>query len=178
MANLSSIARPYAHAAFECARDKQQLATWKAFLESAACIAKNKSVVKILANPQVPSAKLLELFQDVLKPLLDKERQNFLSLLTQNHRLNVLPEISAMFNNFYAALEKLSQVRLVTAITAEQAFRDKFAQALSKRIQREVTLHCEVDPAIIGGAIIHIGDRVIDGSVRGKLSRLLQSLAG
>lgn len=180
MANLSSIARPYALAAFECARDKMQLATWKAFLELAATIAKQSSVVKVLANPQVSSTKLFDLFHDVLTSLIevDKERKNFLLLLTQNRRLNVLPEISDLFNTYYAALEKMSQVRVVTAVDAEQGFRDKLAQALSKRIQREVTLHCEVDPNIIGGAVIHIGDRVIDGSVRGKLSRLLQSLTG
>lgn len=178
MANLSSIARPYALAAFEYARDKQQLATWKAFLEPAAYVAKQPVVLSLLNNPQIASIKIYNLFHDVLTTLVDTERNNFLLLLTQHHRLNVLPEISELFNSYYSALEKLSQVRVVTAVDPESAFREKLAQALSRRIQRDVTLHCEVDPAIIGGAIIHIGDRVIDGSIRGKLSRLLQDLTG
>lgn len=178
MGNLSSIARPYALAAFEYARGKQQLATWKTFLESAADVARDARVAKLLANPEISSAKLLELFHGVLAPILDTERKNFLLLLSQNKRLMALPEISEAFNAHYNALEKSSQVRVVTAVEADDAFRQKLTQALTKRIQREVTLECEIDPSIIGGAVIHIGDRVIDGSIRGKLNRLLQTLTG
>jgi len=65
-------------------------------------------------------------------------------------------------------------VRVITAVQVEDAFKQRLAASLSKRVNRDVTLHCEVNPAILGGAIIHIGDRVIDGSVRGKLTRLLE----
>lgn len=174
MANLSSIARPYALAAFEYASDKQQLAAWKAFLEAAKEIALEPSVNPLLENPEVSSAKLFDLFQGVLGALLDAERTNFLLLLAQNKRFIVLPEIVDLFNAYYAAYEKISTIRVITAIEMEEGYRQKLAQALTKRVQREVTLSCEIDPAILGGAIIHIGDRVIDGSVRGKLSRLLE----
>ena len=174
MANLSSIARPYALAAFECASDKQQLPAWKAFLESAKEVALNPSVSKLLDNPEISSSKLFDLFHEVLATLLDSERKNFLLLLAQNKRFIVLPEIVALFNMYYAAYEKISTIRVITAVEVEESYRQKLAQALTKRVQREVTLNCEVDPAILGGAIIHIGDRVIDGSVRGKLTRLLE----
>ena len=85
---------------------------------------------------------------------------------------------SRTFNAHLATLEKISQVRVITATETQEAFRQKLVQALSKRIQRDVTLQCEIDASLIGGAIIHIGDRVIDGSIRGKLSRLLESLTG
>src|SRR5579885_104526 len=176
MANLSSIARPYALAAFEYARDKQQLPEWKAFLESASCAARQPTVIRLLDNHELPSAKAFDLFHEVLASQLDTERKNFLRLLSQHKRFNVLPEISDAFNALYAALEKTSKVRVITAVEAEETFRQKLAHVLAKRTQRDVMLHCEVDPAIIGGAIIHIGDRVIDGSVRGKLNRLLESL--
>ena len=174
MANLSSIARPYALAAFECAREKQQLSAWQTFLASASFAAKEPSVMRLLANPEMSSNKLSELFVDVLSPLLDDERKNFLLLLGQNKRLVVLPNIEMLFNAYYATLEKVSTVRVVTAIEVKEDFKQTFIQALSKRIQRAVTLECEVDPAILGGAVIHIGDRVIDGSIRGKLTRLLE----
>jgi F-type H+-transporting ATPase subunit delta len=177
MANLSGIARPYALAAFEYAHEKQQLSQWKAFLEAAATVAKDKAVVKLLGNPEMSNSNLLALFNEVLVSLLDTDRKNFLSLLAQNSRLCVLPEISDAFNLYYAALEKISNVRVITAIQAEKAFTEKLTDALTKRIKRDVTLEYEVDPAIIAGAIIHIGDRVIDGSVRGKLSRLHKSLS-
>ena len=176
MTNLSSIARPYALAAFEYAREKQQLPAWKAFLEAASYAAREPAVVKLLTNPEIISSKLYDLFQDVLASMLDNERKNFLLLLAQSKRFMALPAISDLFNAHYAALEKTSNVRVITAIAIQDEFQQKLIQALSKRIQREVTLHCEVDPAILGGAIIHMGDNVIDGSVRGSLSRLRESL--
>lgn len=178
MANLSSIARPYALAAFDYANEKQQLPVWKAFLESASYAARQPEVAKLLDNPRVSSSSLFELFEKVLGAMMDAERKNFLLLLAQNKRLMVLPEISDTFNAYYAALEKMSKVRVITAVEAEEDFKQKLAQALTKRIQREVNLTCEVNPDILGGAVIHIGDRVIDGSIRGKLTRLLQNLTG
>ncbi|MBX3708413.1 MAG: F0F1 ATP synthase subunit delta [Gammaproteobacteria bacterium] len=176
MANLSSIARPYALAAFECARDEKQLPAWKDFLNAASFLASQPAMLKLLEKPELPSDKLFDLFHEILAAQLNKERKNFLSLIAQNKRFNVLPEISDLFNAHYAALEKISKVRVITAIEAQEAFQKKLIGALTKRIQREVTLECEVDPSIIGGAIIHVGDKVIDGSIRGKLTRLLESL--
>lgn len=178
MANLSSIARPYALAAFEYARDHQQLPAWKNFLEAAAFIASQPEVIPLMANPELPSAKIYALFHDLLAVHMDKERNNFLLLLSEHKRFNALPEIVEMFNAHYATLEKISNVRVITATETQESFRKKLTESLTKRIQREVTLQCEVDSSLIGGAIIHIGDRVIDGSIRGKLSRLLESLTG
>ena len=176
MANLASIARPYALAAFECARDSQQLPAWKGFLEYASFLASQPAVIKLIANPELSTANLFDLFHEILAGQLDTERNNFLLLLAQNKRMNALPDIMEAFNAHYAALEKSSNVRLITAIETDQSFQQKLSQALAKRIQHDVMLQCEVDPALIGGAIIHIGDRVIDGSIRGKLARLLESL--
>lgn len=177
MANLSGIARPYALAAFECAHEKQQLAEWKMFLETASTIAKDSMVMKLFANPEFSTSKLFDLFHGILATLLNDERKNFLSLLSQNNRLYALPDITGAFNLYYAALEEISKVRVITAVQVQKDFTDKLIQALTKRIKRNVTLECEIDPAIIAGAIIHIGDRVIDGSIRGKLSRLHKSLS-
>lgn len=174
MADLANIARPYAQAAFEFARDKQQLPEWKIFLMSAAMITRQPLVARLLDNPETQVGQVIELFTDILKPSLDESRKNFLHLLAQNRRLNVLPEIHNVYAAFVAALEKISNVRVVTAIDIDDAYRDKLIKALSKRIQRDVKLHCEVDPTILGGAVIHMGDHVIDGSIRGKLTRLLE----
>lgn len=174
MADLSSIARPYALAAFEYARDKQQLSDWKAFLESAAYVAVEPEIHQLLKNPEISSEKLFSLFAEVLATQLDAERKHFLLLLAQNKRLIALPEIALLFNDYYTYYEKISTVRVITAVDITPDFRSKLLQALTRRTQREVKLQCDVDPAIIGGAIIHIGDRVIDGSIRRKLSRLLE----
>lgn len=174
MANFFSIARPYALAAFDFAREKNQLSVWKEFLELAAKMASDENMSRVLSNAEVPTDKLVDLFFELLAPSLTEEQKNFLRLLAVNKRLLVLPEIAKQFAAYYAALEKLSAVRVVTAVDMEDGFKQKLAAALSRRIQREVTLHCEIDPSILGGAVIHIGDRVIDGSIRGKLTRLLE----
>ncbi|HTM64193.1 MAG TPA: F0F1 ATP synthase subunit delta [Gammaproteobacteria bacterium] len=174
MANLSNIARPYAQAAFECARDQQQIAEWKAFLMSAATVSRNHSVQRLLADPERTPASIYKLFEEVLESVISAEQKNLLLLLSQNRRLDVLPEITDAYNAYVAAFEKICTARVVTAVSANDDFRQKVARALTIRTQREVNLVCEVDPGIIGGAIIHLGDRVIDGSVRGKLTRLLE----
>jgi F-type H+-transporting ATPase subunit delta len=177
MANFLNQARPYALAAFEYARDKQQLPAWKAFLTSAAYVAREASVRPLLSNPQMTSAKSLDLFTSVLSDQLDVERKNFLSLLALNNRLIALPEVADVFNAYVAAYEKMRSVRVITAIEINDAYKQKLTQALIKRTKEEVTLHCEIDPTLLGGAIIHIGDRVIDGSVRGKLNRMLEAMS-
>lgn len=174
MANLSNIARPYALAAFECARDQQQIAEWKAFLMSAATVSRQPSIQRLLNDPERTPKALYDLFNDVLVTIITDEQKNLVKLLAENKRLNVLPEIIDAFNAHVATYEKICTVRVVTAIAASEEFQQKIAKSLSIRTQREVKLHCEVDPGILGGAIIHIGDRVIDGSVRGKLTRLLE----
>ncbi|OGT60414.1 MAG: ATP synthase F1 subunit delta [Gammaproteobacteria bacterium RIFCSPHIGHO2_12_FULL_43_28] len=184
MANASNqqyahLARPYALAAFQFALEKEQLPAWKVFLNTAALVASDTQTLKLLKNPATSVTVLHDLFREVLAPLnVSAEQQNFLALLAQHQRFMILPEIAELFNVNYAQLEKISKIRLITAVEAEQGYKQHLAQILAKRVQREVTLSCEVDPSIIGGAIIHIGDRVIDGSVRRKLTRLLQNLAG
>lgn len=173
-----NIARPYALAAFEYAREQQDIPAWQSFIASAAMIVEDQAVSRVLGSPEVSSTQLFDLFCDVLAPQLNAERKNFLHLLAQNKRLNVLPEIAVAFSDLCTALEKISNVRVVTAIETDDDFRRILAESLSKRIQHHVTLQSEVDPSLIGGAVIHIGDNVIDGSVRGKLSRLLQNLTG
>lgn len=173
MANLHSVARPYALAAFEIARDKKQLETWKRFLETASEISRDAAVNKILANPEFSAANSFDLFADIIGQM-STEQKNFLQLLSQNKRLIALPEMLEEYNAHYAALEKISTVRVVTAVEVKDDFRDSLINALTNRIKHKVKLRCEIDPSILGGAIIHIGDNVIDGSVRGNLARLLE----
>ncbi|SRR5579883_441767 len=180
MENLSglkyaNIARPYAWGAFEYARDKQALSEWKAFLASAANVVQHPDVSKLLQNPDISSAKLGEFFESVLASLLDPEKKNFLRLLAEHKRFAILPEIATLFNAYEAALEKISMVRVITAIDTSEDYREKLAQLWKHRLQREVKLRYEVDPSILGGAIFYLDDgKVVDASIRGKLTRLLE----
>lgn len=174
MANLSSIARPYAQAAFESARKQSDISAWKTFLKSAAEMSRIPAAAKLLGNPEVTSQQLFDLFQDVLKNQTSTGRTNFLRLLAEHKRFNALDAIYEQFDAISAQFEKASVVRVVTAVPASDTFKTNLAAKLGKRMQGEVKLECEVDPQIIGGAIIYMGDHVIDGSVRSKLARLLE----
>jgi len=177
MANLLSIARPYALAAFETAREAKELSIWNDFLDVAATMVNDKTVQKLLANPFTSSEKLFELFHYILSSYINTERQNFLLLLIQNKRLGLLPEISKLFHLYHAAFEKMSKVKIITAIQIEKEYKEKLSHSLSKRMGSDITLECEIDPNIIGGAIIKLGDKVIDGSIRGQLNRLREALS-
>lgn len=178
MANLLSIARPYAFAAFEFARDKGQLPAWKTFLSLGAEAARQTKVISLLMNPEFSAASAFDLFNEILTSFMTEEQKNFLKLLSQNKRLLLLPDILTLFNQLEAALQKISTVKVITAVAVTEDYKQTLKSALTKRIQREVTLDCEVNPAILGGAVIHIGDNVIDGSIHGKLTRLLNNLTG
>lgn len=176
MPNLSSLARPYAHAAFEYARENKQLKEWATFLTLAASVVRNPEVQRLLQIPDFTSEQLNQFFEEVLARTLDDARKNFLKLLGQYHRYNVLPEIVTGYNALVAALEKVCTARVITAVPATDDFQQRITKALANRTKSDVSIVYEVDPEIIGGAIVHIRDEVMDGSVRNKLDRLQEFL--
>ena len=173
MAHLTHIARPYARAAFMCAEEGAQVKEWKRFLEAASVMLKEKSVLSLLDNPKCSSEQLLRLFENVLTSVINHSQKQFLKILVQAKRLIALPDILALFITYEAQAEKQSIVRVVTALPIKEAFKERLTAALKKRLQRQICLQHEIDPSILGGAVIHMGDRVVDGSLRGELSRLL-----
>lgn len=168
-----TIARPYALAAFEYAHDEKELASWKAFLESATCLMQNDSMKSLVANPEVSPLQLYHFVCDILMSLLDEKKKNFLHVLAANNRLIILPDISVLFNVYYAEAEKVVTVQVATAVALNDVYQHKLMEALAHRLRKQIAMECEIDPSVLGGAVIRIGDRVIDGSVRGKLNRLL-----
>jgi F-type H+-transporting ATPase subunit delta len=176
MAHFPHIARPYARAAFDCAREKNELHAWRIFLEQAAYVATQPEVVVLINRPTLAAAQLLNIFEVALANTLNVERKHFLTLLTEKRRLVVLPDILQAFHAHEEELEKQSTVRVVTATPIKEPFKKSLTAALTKRLQREVHLKHEIDPAIVGGARIHIGDQVIDSSIRTQLTRLLEHL--
>lgn len=173
---MTTIARPYAIAAFESALANNALAAWEALLNAAALVAEDPLVVRVLTNPAVSSKDLEGLFCDVLTSMLDDEKRNFIRLLAEKQRLAALPDIAELFRQYRAEHEKTLSIQVTSAIALESSYQTKLMNSLTKRLQRKVTLECHTDPTLLGGAIVRAGDTVIDGSVRGKLNRLLESL--
>jgi F-type H+-transporting ATPase subunit delta len=169
---MTTIARPYATAVFEYALAANDLAGWEAMLQSAANITLDTSVAALLWNPRITASQMSDLYCDLLKSQLDAPKKNFICLLAENERLAVLPDILKAFQASRAAQEKTISVQVTSAVALDEAYQQRLVTALTKRLQRQVELQCEVNPLLLGGVIVRAGDTVIDGSIRGKLARL------
>jgi F-type H+-transporting ATPase subunit delta len=177
MAEKVTIARPYARAAFQYAREHDAFAQWSEVLASAAAVVADEQVEKLLTNPRVKPGELVELVAGVVGQSLDDNGRNFLNTLAQNRRLGLLPEIAVMYESLRAEIEQIADVEVIAATDLNEAQRARLISALKKRLQREVRLHVSVDAALIGGAIVRSGDLVIDGSLKARLDRLALDIA-
>lgn len=177
MAEKVTIARPYAKAAFEYAREHKTFAQWSEVLATASAVVADERVAKLLGNPRVKPAELVELIGGIVGGGLDANAKNFLDTLAQNRRLGLLPEIASMYEALRADIERIADVEVVAATDLNEAQRTRLTAALKKRLQREVRLHVSVDPSLIGGAIVRSGDLVIDGSLKARLDRLALDIA-
>ena len=180
MAEKATIARPYARAAFEHARESGALAAWSQLLAAGAAVAATPGAKALFGNPRVAAAELVELIAGVATESGAKvgtDGRNFLGVLAHEHRLALLPEIAAQYEARRAEVENVIDVEVTTAmaLTAEQ--RAALEAALGKRFGRTVRLAERVDATLIGGAIVRAGDSVIDGSLRGRLERLEQQVS-
>jgi F-type H+-transporting ATPase subunit delta len=178
VAENATVARPYAHAAFETAHAAGQLARWGEVLSAAGTAISDERVAVLLGNPHVRKADLVGLLAEVAGVAGDEKLHNFLHLLADNGRLPLLPEIATQYAALRADVENTVEVTVTSALplTAEQSA--KLVEALKKRLGRTVRLHAEVDPALVGGAVVRAGDFVVDGSLRGRIERLGNIMAG
>src|SRR4051812_9933203 len=170
MAEKVTLARPYARAAFEAARDSKDLARWSEMLAAAAATVADARVVKLLSSPRVSPADLVELIAEASHA--DEHGRNFLNTLAVNRRLAVLPEVAAIYEELRADVENITDVHITSAVQIDDAQRSRLKAALKKRLKREVRLHCDTPAGLIGGAGVRAGDFVIDGSLKARLERL------
>ena len=176
MADRLTIARPYARAAFEEARKNGGLAPWSDALQAAALVVRDPRVATLLGDPRVTPAELAQLVDEIAAVPLGEPGANFVRTLADNHRLGYLPEIAELFGTFKDDAEGVADVSVTSAAVLDDAQRARIAAALERRLQRKVRLHYQIDPALIGGAILRSGDLVIDGSLRTRLDRIAYEL--
>ena len=177
MSSLTTLARPYAKAAFELARSDDNLAGWDEMLAAAATITADEGMANWLQSPHSSAEKAIEIIVEAMGGEVDPRFQGYLGVLADNDRLSLCGEISRMFEHLRAEAEKRLQVRIVSAVALQEADAERVRIALAKRFDREITLSNEVDTDVLGGAIIYAGDQVIDGSLLGRLKRLEASLS-
>lgn len=176
MAELSTLARPYARAAFEVAVSKGELGNWSAQLAVSAAVSQNEAVAAVLGSPSFTAEQMADTMIEVCGDAINDDGRNFLKVLASNKRLPLLPEISRMFAQLKANQEKSVDVEVLTAFPLEANTQQNLAEVLSKKLEREVKVDSTVDESLLGGVLIRADDLVIDGSVRGRLNKLAEAM--
>ena len=176
MADKTTIARPYAKAAFEQASDDKRLAEWSDALRVGAAVVEDARVENLLGNPQVTPSQMAGLVFDVAGSKLAGDGRNFFDMLAENRRLAYLPQIASLFDELKDKAEGVVDVTVTSAAPLDAGQQKTLSSALERKLKRSVRLHCETDPKLIGGAVVRAGDLVIDGSVLAKLNRIAYEL--
>jgi len=178
MSELSTLARPYAEAVFRLAQGENDLAGWSARVQSLALIAADAQVARLIADPAVASERVAGLVIEVAGGGLGEHGANFVKVLAENDRLPLLPEISEQFETLKASAEGTLEATITSAQELTQAQIDDLVAGLKAKFNRAVNVQVAVDAELIGGAVIAIGDQVMDGSVKGRLQRMSFALQG
>lgn len=176
MAEKSTIARPYAQAAFDLAQSQNDLSGWSDMLSVAAQVAANEEMDAVINSPGLNTDQIADIMINVCGDKLSQSGENFMRVLASNRRLNVLGEIASLYEKSRAEAESKVDAEVVSAFELSAAQLQALTDGLKKRLNRDVQLTTRVDESIIGGAIVRAGDLVIDGSVTGQLDKLAQTL--
>jgi F-type H+-transporting ATPase subunit delta len=176
MTELATVARPYAEAAFKLARANDNLASWSAMLALIEAVVCDQRIASRIGDPSVHAEALEGLVLDTLGTRLDRYGRNFVQLLIHNRRLDLMPQIRALYDELRRQHEGILEATIVSAMPVGDDQTSQIVVALEKKYGRTVKAQVEVDPALIGGARIVIGDTVIDATVRGSLDAMAAAL--
>lgn len=172
----TTLARPYARAAFGLAEQAGTLDRWSANLATAAAAVASDAMRRVIGHPRLDDARLLELFSELLGESMDAAFRGFLEVLMHYRRLKLLPEIAAQFETLRRDRDRTLMVRVTSAVEMTPEQLETLAVRLRARFGREIEMHTEVDADLIGGLVVRAGDKVIDASVRGRLEQLGRAL--
>ncbi|MBC3882956.1 F0F1 ATP synthase subunit delta [Undibacterium sp. LX40W] len=175
MAELATIARPYAEALYRVAKSGN-LSAWSELVAEMAQAAAHPDVVALAHNPKVSAGQTAEAFLSVLKSPVTAEAKNFINTLTEYDRLTLLPEIAAQFHDLQNADTGSADAEIVSAFEMTDAQVKELAATLEKKFGRKLHPTVTVDSSLIGGVRIVVGDQVLDTSVRAKLQQMHNAL--
>ena len=176
MAENVTVARPYAEAAFQLARQAKELPAWADLIERMAVVARDPDMHACIDNPRLPSRDLAQFFLGVVGDGLPVEQQNFVRVLVDSNRLGVLPEICELFVELKNGFEGTKEAQVASAFPIDEAALANLVAELERRFQCKIQASVSIDPELIGGVRIAVGDQVIDASVRGKLAAMSAAL--
>ncbi len=176
MSSLTTLARPYAKAAFDLASSADALPSWGDALALASGVVQNDAIAAWLESPERNTEQAVGLVRDAAGGELEAAFERFLAVMAEHDRLALVPEVAALYGDLREAAENRLSVRVVSAVALDDEQTSRMSDALAKRFERTIELHNEVDASVLGGAVIYAGDEVIDGSLRGRLEKLESSL--
>lgn len=176
MAEISTLARPYAKAAFDVAKANGELSGWSAMLRSLASVAALPAVQALVNHVSLTTANKVEQLKSLCQEDMVKSGENLLVTMAENNRLGLLPEVFEQFETLRLAEEQTADVVISTAFALSDAQLNTLSDKLAKKLGRQVQVSTELDPSLKGGVIIRYGDTVIDGSVRGRLVKLAEAM--
>lgn len=176
MAELRTLARPYAEAVFRIADGSGKLGDWSVILSDLASVSADPMIAAAIDDPNISSPKVAGLFIQVLAGRLTAEAENFVRVLAENNRLKLLPEIATQFDVLKNDREGVVDAQVTSAFPMTDAQLAELAAQLEKKTGKRVKAQVSVDPELIAGVRIEIGDKVIDGSARAQLTALEAAL--
>ncbi len=174
--DITTLARPYAEAAFARAQETGEIPAWSDALSLLGALAADPTMAAQIVNPEIPRDLPRDMLLDLGGEALPAETRNLVKLLAENKRLSVLPEIAKVFEELETRNKGVRQVHIRSAYALDAQQQRLLAKVLKTKLNAEVELTVEKDTSLIGGVEIRADDLVIDGSVRGKLQRLASEL--
>lgn len=176
MSEFATLARPYAEAAFKRAKELNETPLWSESLAFLAAVLQDPQLLPVIANPRVSKEQLTALLLDICGEHVHAEAANFLKVLIENGRLNLIASIFEQYEQFKADDEGYVNVDLFTAYALTKAEEKQYVAFLEKQLNKEVRATVSIDKSLIGGIVAKAGDKVIDGSISGRLNQLAKQL--
>ena len=176
MAEIATVARPYAEATFKAALEKGALAATADSLALLAAIANDEQMRFVLSNPKVGAKQKKELFGAIAGERIDEISRNLVSVLVDNHRDGLIAEIASQFDDLKREHERVVVARITSAQPLTDLQRSDIVSALERRYGKKVEAELDVDPQLLGGARVQVGDQVIHASVRDALAQMAAAL--
>lgn len=176
MAELVTIARPYAEAIFALAKERDELSKWSDMLTLLVTVFDDRRIQAAIANPKVTKADIERLILAVCGEQIDANARNFIQLLVENGRLSAVAEIRRLFDLLKSEDEGIVEAQISSAFPLDGQELEKIVSLLSKRYQKNISPTVDVDSDLIGGITVQVGDKVWDASVRGRLQAMAAAL--
>ncbi|MGD8176139.1 F0F1 ATP synthase subunit delta [Marinimicrobium sp. ARAG 43.8] len=176
MAELTTLARPYAKAAFQYALEAEALGEWAKQLATLAGASQYGAMAELIATPSLSASEQADALIDACGDELSEPVRKYVQLLAQNKRLVLLPQIAELFEAFKHAHEHAVDVELTTAFELTDADQETLAKALEQKLKRKINVRAQIDQKLMAGVVVKAGDLVIDGSMRGRLEKLARAI--